>query len=147
MATENTKGIINMKIYRPPNFSETKLFKKFSKAAKSAGVVVVYPALTLFYLFKDKEVPKSSKTIIVAALAYFIFPADSIPDITPIIGYSDDLGILYVSLNQLIKYVTPDILEKVKRKIAEWFGEIQEINEQELKLLHKINTEEKKQVE
>ena len=123
------------------SFSESKLFKKISKVAKSAGIVVIYPALTLFYLFKDKNVPGSSKAIILAALAYFIFPADTIPDITPIVGYSDDLGILYVSLMQLKKYITPDILEQVKEKIVDWFGVQEEIQAIEQKLLTKLNSE------
>ncbi|NOR87748.1 MAG: DUF1232 domain-containing protein [Bacteroidales bacterium] len=113
--------------------------------AKNAGIVVIYPALVLYYLFKDKNVPSYSKTIIAAALAYFIFPVDSIPDMTPIIGYSDDLGVLYVTISQLFKYITPEILKKVKSRIVLWFGEAEEIIHQENKLLSKMaNKNEKK---
>jgi len=127
-----------MKLLQSKKFSEIELFSKITHVVKSAGIIVIYPALVLFYLFKDKDVPKSSKTIIAAALVYFIFPVDSIPDVTPIIGYSDDLGVLYVSLMQLIKYITPDILQQVKEKIVQWFGETEEIIAQEKKLLDKI---------
>ncbi len=127
-----------MKLLDTKKFSEIKLFKKIGQAAKNAGIIVIYPALVLYYLFKDKNVPSSSKTIIIAALAYFIFPMDSIPDITPIIGYSDDLGVLYVTISQLIKYISPDILQKVKDRIVEWFGEVEEIDIQEKDLLLKM---------
>lgn len=128
-----------MKLLDKKYFSESKLFKKIEKVAKSAGVMVIYPAMVLFYLFKEKSVPVASKSIIAAALAYFIFPADSIPDITPIIGYSDDLGILLVSLSHLMKYVTPELLEKVKDRMTKWFGDLEELNKQEVKLLQQID--------
>ncbi len=127
-----------MKLLDTKKFSEINLFKKIGQVAKNAGIIVIYPALVLYYLFKDKNVPSGSKTIIIAALAYFIFPMDSIPDITPIIGYSDDLGVLYVTISQLIKHITPDILEKVKDRIVDWFGEEEEIMAQEKDLLLKM---------
>ncbi len=128
-----------MKLLRPKSFSDTNLFEKIGLVAKNAGIVVIYPALVLYYLFLDENVPKRSKSIIIAALAYFIFPIDSIPDITPIIGYSDDIGILYVTIMQLVRYITPDILKKVRVKITDWFGEIKEVRKQEKKFLNKIN--------
>ena len=128
-----------MKPLNPKYYNQVELFNKIKSIAKSVGVVVIYPVLVLFYLFKDKEVPANSKTIIAAALAYFIFPIDSIPDMTPFIGYSDDLGVLYVSISQLTRYITPDILNKVKQKIVEIFGETVEIEKQEQKVLNKIN--------
>ena len=125
------------------SFNEKKLIRKITKVAKSAGLLIIYPAVILLYLFKDKKVPLASKSIIAAALAYFIFPADSIPDITPIIGYSDDLGILLVSLSHLIKYVTPEILEKTKKKLAQWFGNIEELEREEQRLIHLIEKKNK----
>lgn len=127
-----------MKLYKKNSFKKSKLIKKVKQAAKSAGLVIVYPAMILFYLFKDQKVPIASKSIIAAALAYFIFPTDSIPDITPIIGYSDDLGILLVSISQLTKYISPEILNKTKDKIVEWFGETEELNKQENELKKQI---------
>jgi len=127
-----------MKLYKPKSFSESKLLIKVKQVAKSAGMLVIYPVMVLYYLFKDEKVPASAKSIIAAALAYFIFPADSIPDVTPIIGFSDDLGILLMSIAQLAKYITPEILEKTKDKLVEWFGEMVEIEKQEEALKKRI---------
>lgn len=133
-----------MKLYKGKNFSESKLIRKVKQAAKSAGMVVIYPMMILFYMFKDQKVPVYAKSIIAAALAYFIFPADSIPDITPIIGYSDDLGILLVSISQFAKYISPEIMGKTKDKLVEWFGEIQEIEKQEEELKKRIENKTEK---
>ena len=127
-----------MKLLDSKHFNESKLLRKVAKVAKTAGLMVIYPAMILYYLFKEKSVPVASKSVIAAALAYFILPADSIPDITPIIGYSDDLGILLVSLSHLMKYVTPELLKKVKIHLASWFGDVEELNQQEERLLKKI---------
>ncbi len=128
-----------MKPLRFNRFNETGLFKKLGKVAKTAGLMVAYPAVLLFYLFKDKNVPLRSKSMIAAALAYFIFPADTIPDITPIIGYSDDVSIMLVSISQLVKYITPEILEKTRKRLVEWFGETHEIERHEEKILKQIS--------
>lgn len=45
------------------------------------------------YLF-DKDVKWYRKSVVVAALIYFISPIDSIPDFSPFIGFLDDLGVI-----------------------------------------------------
>ncbi|MDX1284739.1 MAG: DUF1232 domain-containing protein, partial [Draconibacterium sp.] len=79
-------------------FSETSLWEKVKKYSKEAGVKVVYAALLLYYAMKDKSVSLKNKLAITAALGYFILPTDAILDLTPIIGYSDDLGVLLFAL-------------------------------------------------
>lgn len=50
--------------------------------------------LALFRYFMDATVPWQRKTIVVAALLYFISPIDAIPDLLPLAGYLDDLGVI-----------------------------------------------------
>lgn len=45
------------------------------------------------YLF-DKDVKWYRKSIVVAALIYFITPIDSIPDFVPFFGFLDDVGVI-----------------------------------------------------
>ncbi len=113
-------------------YSEESLWKKLTQFSKSAGVTVVYAALLLYYMMKDKNVGLKSKVTIAAALGYFILPTDAIFDLTPLIGYSDDLGVLLFALGQISSNITPDIKEKARLKLSEWFGEI---SEEELKSL------------
>jgi len=69
---------------------------------------------------------------IAAALGYFILPTDAIFDFTPLIGYTDDLGVLLFALTQVSSNITPEIKAKARKKLRDWFGEI---NEEELKEL------------
>lgn len=113
-------------------FSEKSLWEKLKKFSKIAGVKVVYAVLLLFYAMKDKNVSVKSKLIIIAALGYFILPSDAIFDLTPIIGFSDDLGVLLFALSQIASNITPEVKENARQKLKDWFGQIDEKELQEL---------------
>lgn len=105
-------------------FSEKSLWDKIKNYSKEAGLKVVYAVLLLFYTMHDKSVGIKTKLSIAAALGYFILPTDAIFDLTPLIGYSDDLGVLLFALSSISKHITPEVKEKAKAKLHEWFGEI-----------------------
>ncbi len=107
-------------------YSEKSLWEKIKKYSKAAGAKVVYGVLLLFYVMNDKSVGVKTKLIIAAALGYFILPTDGIFDLTPIIGYSDDLGVLIFALSQISANITPEVKEKARQKLNEWFGELDE---------------------
>lgn len=114
------------------HYSETSLWEKLKSVSKSAGSKVVYAVLLLFYAMKDKNVSIKTKLTIVAALGYFILPTDAIFDLTPLIGFSDDLGVLLFALSQISSSITPEVKEKARLKLNDWFGEINESELQEL---------------
>ena len=116
-------------------YSKQSLWNKLKAHAKIAGVKVVYTVLILFYAMESKNVNLRTKVSIAAALGYFILPTDAIFDLTPLIGYSDDLGILLFVLSQLASSITPEIKQKARLKVNEWFGEVDpsEISEVEVK--------------
>ena len=107
-------------------YSEQSLWEKLKKYSKAAGTKVVYAALLLYYGMMDKSVKVKTKLSIAAALGYFILPTDAIFDLTPFIGYSDDLGVLLFALSQISSSLTPEVKEKARKKMQEWFSEIDE---------------------
>ena len=62
--------------------------------------------LALYSYMKDPFVKWYRKAIVVAALIYFIVPIDTIPDLTPLFGYLDDLGVL----TALLKYLGSELI-------------------------------------
>jgi uncharacterized membrane protein YkvA (DUF1232 family) len=64
--------------------------------------------------------------MIIGALGYFILPLDIIPDVVPVLGYTDDIAALAGVLVAVVKCVSPEIKEQAKAKLAEWFGEYDE---------------------
>lgn len=117
-----------MKNYKKyiPNFSETGLWKKLTKHTKQLGQRTIYSVLLLFYAYKRKETPYWAKNIVLGVLGYLITPIDFIPDLTPIIGYTDDLGILSFGLVTIACFVDQEVKTEARTKLSSWFGELDE---------------------
>ncbi|MDX1666077.1 MAG: YkvA family protein [Saprospiraceae bacterium] len=107
-------------------FSESDLWKKLSRYAKRAGIKTVYTAVLLFYAFKRKETPLWAKNIVLGTLGYFLAPFDALPDLTPLIGYTDDLGVLSFGLVTIAAYVNDEVRQTAKNKLHDWFGDYDE---------------------
>ena len=107
-------------------YSEKKLWEKIKSVSQIAGTKVVYAVLILYYAMTNSQMSLKTRLSIGAALGYFILPTDAIFDLTPLIGFSDDLGVLLFVLSQISSNITPEVLDKAKHKMTEWFGEISE---------------------
>lgn len=107
-------------------FSEESFWNKLKNVFKKAGLKVVYSALMLFYAYQNKETPVWAKTIIIGALGYFISPIDAIPDLTPAVGYADDLGVLVAAIAAVGAYIDSEVKQNAKDKLHNWFGEFDE---------------------
>jgi uncharacterized membrane protein YkvA (DUF1232 family) len=103
-------------------FSESNFWNTVQSYAKKIGVQSVYSSLLLFYAFKRKETPTWAKNIIIGVLGYLIAPIDLIPDLTPFIGYTDDLGVLGIGLVAIASYINDSVKLQAKTKLKVWFG-------------------------
>ena len=104
------------------NYSDVGFWNKLKKYALNAGREVIEKALWLYYAAQEKGTPLWAKTVIFSALAYFISPVDSIPDVVPLAGYTDDLGVIAAAIGMTAMYITEDVKAKAKQKIKDWFG-------------------------
>lgn len=103
-------------------YSRNGFWNKLRNFARTAGQETVEHALSLYYAAQAPETPAWAKTIIYGVLGYFILPVDAIPDLIPVVGFSDDLAALVAALATVEIHVTPEIKERAKKKAAEWFG-------------------------
>jgi uncharacterized membrane protein YkvA (DUF1232 family) len=104
------------------HYSDDGFWEKVKKYAMIAGQEVIEKALWLYYAGRREETPVWAKALIGATLGYFIWPLDAIPDVTPIVGYADDLGALTAAAATLIAYIDDDVKAKTKEKLSKWFG-------------------------
>ena len=104
-------------------YSEESFWTKVGAFALKAGCEVVRTALILYYCLQDRDTPVWARTVIVSALGYFIVPLDAIPDLTPGVGYADDLGALLMALAAVVAHVKPGHRHQAKDKLKEWFGD------------------------
>ena len=95
-----SEGEINNKI----EYVENNLWGKLEKSCKR--ISFAKDIIALYRYMKDPFVKWYRKAIIVAALIYFIVPIDTIPDLTPLFGYLDDLGVI----TALLKYLGSELM-------------------------------------
>jgi uncharacterized membrane protein YkvA (DUF1232 family) len=61
--------------------------------------------IALKYYMMDKNVKWYKKSVVIAALVYFISPLDVMPDFVPFVGYLDDLGVIAWTIKFLGKEI------------------------------------------
>ena len=103
-------------------YSDDGFWDKTKKYAKVAGEGVLEPALKMYYAAMDADTPAWAKTTIIAALGYFISPVDAIPDIVPVVGYSDDLGVLAAALAATAVHIKDEHVRKAKETLTKWLS-------------------------
>jgi len=63
--------------------------------------------LAAYYCAFDKDTPLSVKATLVAAITYFVLPVDAIPDVLPVIGFTDDAAVLATAINLVASHMKP----------------------------------------
>jgi len=104
----------------PSEFSESGFWAKVSRFARRLGREGIEKALLLYYVLQGADVPIWAKSTVVGALGYFIFPLDVIPDVLPVVGFSDDLAVMGAALATVAAHVTPEMHERARLAATEW---------------------------
>jgi len=104
-------------------FSQTDFVDKIARIAKRAGAKLVYAALILFYTLQSDKISTKDKAIIIGALGYLISPLDVVPDAIPIVGLGDDLAVLIYVLKCVWTDIDPDVSQKARAKLSQWFDD------------------------
>lgn len=103
-------------------YSEEGFWNKLRRYATVAGREVVEKALLLFYAAQQENAPAWAKATIAGALGYFIVPLDAVADITPAVGYADDLGVLVLAVAAVASYINDEVREQTAARMRKWFG-------------------------
>lgn len=103
-------------------FEEASFWDKIVNNAKTAGKEVIEKGLWLYYAAERRETPVWAKTVIYGALAYFVMPLDAIPDVAPVVGYTDDLGAIAAALATCAAYINQEVKDLATGKLADWFA-------------------------
>lgn len=78
----------------------------------AADAVYLLPNLIklLGRLVRDPRVPRRSKVVIGAAMAYLVSPVDLIPEFIPVVGFADDVLLVSYAVNHLINVAGEDVV-------------------------------------
>jgi uncharacterized membrane protein YkvA (DUF1232 family) len=75
-------------------------------------------AVSLYFCLMDSQTPLYVKGTIAAALTYFISPIDAITDFLPLIGFTDDAGVIAATLTTVASHIN----ETHRRQAEEFFN-------------------------
>lgn len=104
--------------------SEENFWKKIKKVGSKIGVTPIYLAFLLYHSIKSKSIPIVNKAPIVGALGYFISLIDIVPDVTPLVGYCDDISVIVGALAAIATQITEEIREEAKESARRIFPDI-----------------------
>jgi uncharacterized membrane protein YkvA (DUF1232 family) len=70
--------------------------------------------LAAYYCAFDKETPRHVQAALLGAVAYFILPFDFVPDMLPVLGFTDDAAVLATALRLVASHITDDHREAAR---------------------------------
>jgi len=76
--------------------------------------------LAAYYCAFDRNTPLPVKATLLGAIAYFILPADAVPDMLPVLGFTDDAAVLATTLKLVAGSIRPEHREAAREKLAEF---------------------------
>lgn len=64
--------------------------------------------LAAYYCAFDRQTPRHVQAALLGAIAYFILPFDFVPDMLPILGFTDDAAVLVTALKLVSGHIRPE---------------------------------------
>src|SRR4051794_39269825 len=78
--------------------------------------------LAAYYCAFDKETPRHVQAALLGAVAYFILPFDFMPDMLPVLGFTDDAAVLATAIRMVSSHITPDHREAARAALKRGTG-------------------------
>ena len=94
--------------------------KQFWRKLKRLAVKLPFAEdlLAAYYCAFDRQTPRHVQAALLGAIAYFVLPFDFVPDMLPILGFSDDAAILATALRMVASHITPEHHQAARAALA-----------------------------
>jgi uncharacterized membrane protein YkvA (DUF1232 family) len=80
-------------------------------------------AVAAWFCAFDPQTPLKARGILMAALAYFVLPFDAVPDMVPMLGFTDDLTVMLIAIGLVSAHMRPEhrlqaqqVLERMRQE-------------------------------
>ena len=80
-------------------------------------------AVAAYYCARDPKTPFQVKAILFGALGYFVLPADVIPDVIALAGFTDDAAVLAAAIKAVMPHVKDEHHAKAREVLGKMEGE------------------------
>ena len=96
---------------------EPRLWRKLMRVA--ARITFADSLVAAWYCAKDPATPLHVRGVFLAALAYFLLPADAVPDILAGIGFTDDAAVIAGVIGTFARHVTSEHRARASSRLEE----------------------------
>lgn len=91
----------------------------WGKLRRSFGrVSFVEEAVSAYFCAFDPATPRSVKAMLLAALAYFVVPADMVPDFIAGLGFTDDATVLLTTVRMVAGHINERHRAQARERLA-----------------------------
>jgi uncharacterized membrane protein YkvA (DUF1232 family) len=108
------------------HLTSSAIISTLRRKVRHVSAPLLYAALLMYYAFRRGDTPAWAKRIVMGAFVYLFSPLDAIPDLSPFIGYTDDLGVLLYGLVMIAAYINEDIRVSARHTLHTWIGQVSE---------------------
>ena len=105
------------------HYNDSSFLDKVTKYGKLIGITALYKSVQLWFVLQKPDVPARTKAVIMGALGYLIAPLDFLPDLLPVLGYTDDIVVITFALIKVQGYIDEEVERKSKKLLTKIFGE------------------------
>lgn len=74
--------------------------------------------LAAYVCARDPATPRRVRLTLLAALGYFVLPVDALPDIMPLLGFSDDAAVIAAAIAAVAGSITPEHRQRAREILA-----------------------------
>jgi uncharacterized membrane protein YkvA (DUF1232 family) len=116
MATEHTVGFEPAdRLAKDQESVRKRFWGKFKRVA--ARLPFAEDLLSAYYCAFDRQTPRHVQAALLGAIAYFILPFDFIPDMLPVLGFTDDAAVLATAIRLVAAHITPEHREAAQARL------------------------------
>jgi uncharacterized membrane protein YkvA (DUF1232 family) len=101
--------------YSPPD--ERRFWRKVRRVV--ARVPFAEDLLAAYYCAIDRHTPTYVRAVLLGAVAYFVLPADTIPDVLAPLGFTDDASVIAAALAAIGGHLHPRHREQARHSLQQ----------------------------
>jgi uncharacterized membrane protein YkvA (DUF1232 family) len=106
--------------FRGEDIDLAKLRRQFWRKLRAvlARIPFAEDLLAAYYCAFDRTTPLHVKGALIGAIAYFVLPTDAIPDVLPVLGFTDDAAVLAGTLKLVASHIRDDHRTAARDQLA-----------------------------
>lgn len=95
----------------------SRFWRTLRKAARA--IPFADDVVAAYFCALDPATPHKVRGVLLAALAYFVLPADAVPDFIVGLGFTDDVTVLLAAISMVGGHITPVHREAARAALAD----------------------------